>query len=312
MPDPTPANLLIFFTGLKNRFYEGYDGEPVWYPSFTMTEPSDTDIETYGWMDRLPAMREWLGSRVVTEPVLQSRSVRNRHWEETSSISRDRFVDDRYGLYGRIVEEHGRQARKQHDYQIASIMQANPTCFDGNAFFSSTHPQDTTGQLSAATQSNDLTTTALTPSGFGVAKTQMRSFLGRDGKPFNVYPTHLVVPPNLEEAATVLRDNDYFSPTTFGNMSQSVGPNQNIYKKTFDFTVVPELENQPKVWYALYTRSSIRPFLVQEREPINFVPLINPTDPNVFWQKEYTWGADMRSAYDVTLWWMAIRCGASL
>jgi phage major head subunit gpT-like protein len=311
MPDPTPAALLPFFLGLRSDFYEAYDGEEVWWQSAAMTMPSDTELELYGWMDRLPAMREWIGSRLVTEPIAQNRTVTNRHWEITSSISRDKFVDDKHGIYAPIIREHARQAAKQHDYQTASLIETNPTCFDGQAFFSTAHPQDTSGQQSATTYSNDLTTLALNPTNFGTVKTTMRKFKGRDGKPLNVRPSLLLVPPNLEEAATVLRDNDFFSPSTFGNQTQQVGMSKNIYQKTFDFIVVPEFTHD-NIWYVLDNRREIKPFLVQLREAINMVFLVNPNDPNVFWMKEYVWGADMRSAYDVTIPWLAVRCGASL
>lgn len=311
MPDPTPQALLPFFTGLQNRYYQGYNTTPAWWKLLAMTVPSDTELELYGWMDRLPAMREWIGSRIVTEPIAQSRSVVNRHFEQTSSISRDKFVDDKYGIYSHIIEEHARQAAKQHDYQLAAILEANPTCFDGVPFFSTVHPTDTTGQLTASVYSNDLQTLALNPSNLGTVKTAMRNFRGRDGKPFNVFPTLLVVPPNLEEAATVLEKNDYFSPATFGNQTQQVGMSQNIYKGTFKTLVVPELA-RVNTWYAFFTNSPIQALLVQLREAINMVFLVNPNDPNVFWNKEYVWGADMRSAYDVTLPWLCVRAGFSL
>lgn len=311
MPDPTPQNLISFFQGLETRYYGAYAGTPEWSDQLAYTETSTTELMLHGWMDRLPAMREWFGQRMVTEPILQSRSLVNRHFEQTSSISRNKFVDDQHGLYGNIVVEHARQAAKQHDYQIAALLETNPTCFDGSSFFSTTHKQDTSGQITTATYSNDLVNLALNPSNFGQVKTAMRNFAGRDKKPFGVYPTLVVVPTNLEEAATVIAKNEYFSPAQFGNQTQQVGMTQNIYRGTFEVLVIPEL-TLPKVWYAFYTLGAIKALLKQLREPINFVPLVNPNDPNVFWQREYVWGADMRSAYDVTVPWYAVRCGASL
>lgn len=313
MPDPTAANLRVFFTGLETKFWYGYSSTPEWSKSVAMTEPSDTELETYGWMDRLPAMREWIGSRQIFEPVSNFRALVNRHWEITGSIPANKFKDDKHGIYGHIVEEHGRQSRKQNDYQIASTMEANPTGYDNVAFFSTAHPTDVTGQLSAATQSNDLQTLALNPSNFATAKAQMRGWVGRDGKPFGSGSGRLllVVPVALEEAATVLQKAKYISPQTYANEATNVGVNENIYQGTFDVLVVPELTH-PKIWYLLETGGPIKAFLIQLREAINMVVLTNPTDPNVFFMREYVYGGDMRSAYDVTLWWLALRCGAGL
>jgi phage major head subunit gpT-like protein len=311
MPDPTPTNLLGFFTAFRARFYEGYAGTPAWWQTLAMTEPSDTSLNTYGWMDRLPAMREWIGARQVTEPITQNRSVVNRHFEITSSIDADRFRDDQYGIYNNIVREHARQAAKRHDYNLAALIEANPTCFDGQAYFSTAHPQDTSGQQSLVTYSNDLINLALNPTNIGQVKTQMRNFRGRDGKPFNVRPTLLVVPPNLEEAAHVICQNDYYSPNQFGGSSQQVGMSQNMYKGQFTYLVIPELTHA-NTWYAFYQEGPIRGLLVQLRQEIQMQFLVNPTDPNVFWQKEYAWGADSRENYDVTLPWYGVRCGVAL
>ena len=311
MPDPTPANLLGFFTAFRNRFYEAYAGTSPWWMQLAMTEPSDTSLNTYGWMDRLPAMREWIGARQVTEPVTQNRSVVNRHFEITSSIDADRFRDDQYGIYNNIVREHARQAAKRHDYQLATLLESNPTCFDGQPFFATTHPTDTAGQATQATQSNDLINLALNPTNIGTVKTQMRAYKGRDLKPLNVRPTLLVVPPNLEEAAQVICTADFFSPNQFADQQQLVGMSKNIYKGQFTYLVVPEL-TRPNTWYAFYTESPIRALLVQLRQEISMQFLVNPTDPNVFWQREYAWGADSRENYDVTMWWYGVRAGAGL
>lgn len=309
--DPTPANLIPLFTGINVTFYEGYTDTPVWADEISMEVPSDTSLELYGWMDRMPTMREWIGPRLVASPVVQNRSLVNKHWEATYGMDLDRVRDDRYGLFLPEVRELARQAAKQHDYQLQSLIESNPVCFDGQTFFSTAHPTDTTGQLSSATQSNDLTTLALNPSNWGTVKSAMRSFVGRDGKPFGEIPDLLVVPPALEEPARVIAEADFFSPQTFANMATNVGNVKNIYKGSFRVLVIPELTH-PKIWYALSTRGAIRPFLKQLRQPVQFVPRVNPTDDNVFWMRQLIWGADMRSAYDVTLWWKAIRCGAGL
>lgn len=309
--DPTPANLLPLFTGIKTGFYEGYAGTEVWADKLAMTMPSDTALELYGWMDRMPVMREWIGPRLVASPVVQNRSLVNKHWELTYGMDLNRVRDDKYGLFIPEVRELARQTAKQDDYQLQALIESNPTCFDGQSFFSTAHPTDTTGQLTSATQSNDLQSTALTPSNIGLAKTTMRNFVGRDGKPFGEEPTLLVVPTALEEAAEVICTADFFSPQTFANSATNVGNVKNIYKGKMQYIVIPELTH-PKIWYALSLKSAVWPFLRQIRQAVQFIPRISPTDDNVFWMRQLIWGADYRSAYDVTLWWKALRLGAGL
>lgn len=309
--DPTPAALSAFYTGVQNWYYQGYNGTEPWADKIAMTVPSDTTLELYGWMDRMPTMREWVGPRLVQAPNVQSRSLVNKHYEATYGMDLDRIRDDKYGLYQYEVTELGRQVRKQHDYQLQSLIESNPVCFDGTTFFGTAHPTDTTVELSTATQSNDLTTTALSPSAWGLAKSTMRSFVGRDGKPFNEWPNLLVVPTALEEAALTLRDAAFFSPLVFANLSNNVGQVQNIYKGTMEVLVIPELTH-PKIWYALSTASAVKPFLKQIRQEAQMIPRVSPTDDNVFWMRQLIWGADLRAAYDVSLWWKAIRGGSGL
>jgi phage major head subunit gpT-like protein len=309
--DPTPAALQVFFTGLKSFFYQAYSATDPWYPKVATDVPSETELETYGWMDRLPAMRQWVGPRQNNSVLTQPRVVTNLDWELTTSIPRNKFLDDKLGLFNPISQEMGRQVRKQADYQLAFTLENNPVCFDGVTFFNTAHPTDTSGSIVSTTQSNDLQTLALNASAFSTARAAMRNFQGRDGKPFGVMPSLMVVPPALEEAALQLRNAEMFAPQNFGNNAANVGATTNIWKGSFEILVVPEL-TRPKVWYLFDVRGFIKPLIRQVRQAPNWVPLINPNDPNVFWQKEFTWGVDLREAYDVSLWFLALRCGISL
>jgi len=309
--DPTPAALQVFFTGLKNLWYQAYSMGEVWYNKVSTMVPSETELETYGWMDRLPAMRQWVGPRQNNSVLTQPRIVTNVDWEQTTSIPRNKFLDDKLNLFGPISQEMGRQAKKLHDYQLASLLESNPVGFDGVTFFSTAHPTDTSGSIVSTTQSNDLQTLALNASAYAQARAAMRNFQGRDGKPFGVLPSLMIVPPALEESALQLRNAEFFAPQTFGNSATNVGATTNIWKNAFEILVVPEL-TRPKVWYLFDARGFVKPLLVQNRQAPMFVSLVNPNDPNVFWQKEYTWGADSRSAYDVTIWFLAARFGIAL
>lgn len=304
--DLTPAALQIFFTGLNTQFEQGYAMPEPWWSKVAMEVPSDTELETYGWMDRIPKMRQWLGPRTIHNAPLRSRSVTNLDWELTESIPRNKFLDDKLGLYSPIAKNMGWQAKKLHDQQLATLIQANPTGFDGLAFFSASHLTNIDNAASA-TQSN-LLTLALTPSNYSAARAKMRSWNGRDGQPLGTRPSLLVVPPSLEEAGMNILNSDFIAPALFGGQTQvGANDNKNLLKGSADLLVIDELESEPTAWYLLDNSGLIKPFLVQNRQAPNFVYLNNPTDPNVFWRKEFIFGVDSRSAYDVTLWFKALR-----
>lgn len=311
--DPTPANLQIFFTGIRNMYNPAYAGTEVWYPKIATDMTSDTSLETYGWMDRLPTMRQWIGPRNNFVPIAQSRIVQNLDWELTVSIDRNTFLDDKFGLYSPISTDMGRQVKKQDDYQLAALLETNPTGFDGVGFFNTAHPTDTSGFITSSTQSNDLQTLALNASNFATARAAMRNFQGRDGKPFGIMPILMVIPPSLEEAALQLQKAQFISPQTFALQpgQTMVGPTSNVWQNSFEILVIPEL-TKAKVWYLFDTRMAVKPTIRQVRQAPNWQQLISPTDPNVFWHKIFTWGVDTRVNYDVTLWFLALRCGNSL
>ncbi len=302
--DLTPQNLQIFFTGLSIQWEEGYKLPEPWYEQIAMSVPSDTELETYAWMDRIPKMRQWVGPRTIQNAPLRSRSIANLDWELTESIPRNKFLDDKLGLYAPIAKNMGWQAKKLHDQQLVTLIQSNPVGFDNVAFFATTHLTNI-DDAASTTQSN-LLTLALTPSNFSAARAKMRSWKGRDGQPFGSRGSLLVVPPSLEEAGRNLLFGDMIAPALFGGQTQ-VGGQTNILKGAANLLVIDELENDPTAWYLLDNSGMIKPFVVQKRQEANFVYLNNPTDPNVFWRKEFIFGTDSRSNYDVSLWFKALK-----
>lgn len=58
-------------------------------------------------------------------------------------------------------------------------------------------------------------------------------------------------------------------------------------------------------WFLLDTSRSLKPLIFQERKKYKFTPLVREEDPNVFWKKEYVYGADGRSNAGFGFWQMA-------
>jgi len=310
--DLTPANLQIFFTGVQTAFWQGYQTAPIWSPKISMELPSDTELETYGWMDMLPRMREWVGPRIVNNVAVRSRSLVNKDWEDTISLERNKVQDDKYGLFGPVASLFGMSTAKLPDQLFYALIQANPVCFDGKAFFATDHPtniDDPTGaQFPAgvpATWSNSFNL-ALTPSNYSSVRASMMSINGRNGFPLYIRPNLLVVSPALEEAARNILNADFIAPALFGGQTQ-VGANTNTLKGSAEVLVVEEFNQDPTAWYLLDTRLPVKPFLLQMRQPVRMIPKISPTDDNVFWLKEFIFGADARMNVDVTLPWLAAK-----
>jgi phage major head subunit gpT-like protein len=65
-------------------------------------------------------------------------------------------------------------------------------------------------------------------------------------------------------------------------------------------------------WYLLDSTKQIKPLIFQKRKDYNFVSLIDETDENVFFRKEYIYGVDARVNAGFGLWQLAHKSSADL
>ncbi|MBK8441741.1 MAG: Mu-like prophage major head subunit gpT family protein [Rhodobacter sp.] len=98
--------------------------------------------ETYGWIGNLPAMREWIGQRVVNNLSAYGFTITNRKFELTVSVGREDIEDDRLGTFKPAFAEMGGMARRHPDELIFELLKNGFTspCFDGQNFFDTDHP----------------------------------------------------------------------------------------------------------------------------------------------------------------------------
>lgn len=304
--DLTPANLNAMFTNFSLLYGEGYKGTEPWWRKLATLIPSKSETNTYGWMDKIPKLRKWVGQRVVQNVAARSQILTNETFELTESVPKEKIADDQYGLYAPLAQQMGQQAAKWPDQLIASVMGENPVCFDGKTFFASDHPVNM-DDASFGTYDNDLAL-ALTATNYGTARATLRGFKGADGQPIGARGSLLVVPPSLEETALQILNNDFLPGFVQGSSAAgNVGNMPNVWKGSADLLVIDELESDPTEWYLLDNTNVIKPFVFQLREAPQFAYLNRPTDPNVFWNRAFVFGVEARGVAHVSLPFLAIR-----
>ena len=315
--DINQSSLDILFRGVRLDYQSAYDATTTWYDQVATTIPSgDVRSVTYGWMDRLPIFREWLGNRVVNAASTHVRQVVNKPFELTVALDRFDVEDDQFGIFQYAVRSMGEQARKWPDQRIAQWMRSDASTvngFDGVPQFSTAHPTlggDVVGSAYGgfggitgvpATQSNLATSTALSFDNYVAARAAMRNFRGADGQPLGVTPNVLVVPPNLEGIGKLILEADFESNIN-GN---AAAPQSNIWKNSAKLLVVPELADKPNNWWLLDTTKVVKPFLWQLRSSPQIIPRFSMTDPAVFDLHQFLYGADARGNAAETLWFLA-------
>ena len=203
-------NLDALRVGFKTEFQRGLGMAPLLRDRVAMTVRSTTFESRYGWLRKMPGMREWIGPRVVDNVAEASYSIANRHFEKTVSVDRNDIEDDNLGQYAPMFAELGELAAALPEQLVWALLNAgfSTNCWDGQFFFDTDHP-----------------------------------ILDANG-----------------------------AETTFANTDGGSGT----------------------PWFLLSTNRSVKPIIYQERKPVEFVTKDRPEDDNVFSDRMFFYGADLR------------------
>lgn len=138
----TRALLANLFVGFKTSFQGGFAGAAPQWSKVATRVPSNTDTEEYGWLGSWPAIRKWIGDRVVNELSASTYSIKNEQFETTVGVKASAIKDDKLGIYGPMFQELGRAVAVFPDELIFALLAAGATtkCYDGQYFFDTDHP----------------------------------------------------------------------------------------------------------------------------------------------------------------------------
>lgn len=136
------ASLVALYRAFNTAFKKGFGGiTPMWSKVATLV-PSSTKTEDYGWLGKIPRMREWIGDRHIQNLKLHSYSIKNKKFENTVGVDRDDIEDDQLGVYSPIFETLGQNSAELPDELVFALLAegfATP-CYDGQYFFDTDHP----------------------------------------------------------------------------------------------------------------------------------------------------------------------------
>lgn len=300
----TSANLDAIFYGYNMTWQAALTQMKVFWDQFATKVPSGGREERYAWEDRPPKMVEWIGERVAKNVSARGYSLINRDFEQTLKLKRNSVLDDQYGLLGSTtVPMMAANAAKWPDQQMVDILQnghlttkVRYQAYDGQPFFNGSHPinMDDSG---AGTYSNYFTSTALNAANFNSTRATMMAYTGADGAPIGVMPNLLMVPPALEATGRQILQATFIAPAAAIGMNAASVQQSNVLTGMANILVNPYLAGQDTTWYLLDTTQVVRPFLFQLRQTPQFVYRNRPDDSNVFYKKEFIFGADARAGF---------------
>lgn len=135
-------NLAAVRTGFNTAFSKGLGVAPSQYQRIATIVPASVKEVTYGWLGKIPSVREWLGPRVVQTLAEHSYSIREKKWELTLAVDKDDIETDNIGVYGPLFEEMGQSTGSHWETLVWSLLASGfaTNCYDGQFFFDTDHP----------------------------------------------------------------------------------------------------------------------------------------------------------------------------
>lgn len=286
----TQPNLDALRTEFSLDYQKAYDATEVWAGEIATEIPSSTKSNTYGWIEKLPTLRKWVGPRVANNLKEQKYVLENEPYEGTIELDLDDVEDDNLGMYkAMVVPSLGQAVKKNADQLIAAILKDNTAlAYDGQPLFSDSHV------IGKYTYDNDFAL-ALTADNFSEVWAAMVAFKGEDGQPLGVLPNKLFVAPQLKKTAL-----EIVNATIVANAAGTAGVS-NVLQGWADVVVLEERADSPTFWALADCRKPIKPIVHQVRKPAQFIARDQLTDPKVFEKKVLTYGVDGRWAVGITL-----------
>lgn len=262
------ASAITVLRGMTAKFDNAVKAASPYYPKLAMTVPSKGANEQYGFLGRVPQVREWDGERDFKQLRGTQWTLTNKPWEQSLLIEKSDIADDRLGMYFPMLQQLGTRAAKHPDKLLFDLIIAGEeaACFDGQYYFDTDHVWGDSG-----TQSNDLTHdatdhTSVTAAEFKLAyNAAIRALMGFKDDQGELLNTDIfdeaqsitvVVPPVLLQQA-------------HDALTVKLGANggDNVVITRPEIVASARLTSAVK-FYVFKTDEALRPFIFQAREPL--------------------------------------------
>lgn len=286
------ATLASIFINLKTTFNKAFDAAPSHWEKVAMLVPSGAAQNDYKWLSNFPRMRKWIGEKSVKALSAFGYTIVNDDFEATVEVDRNDIEDDQLGIYAPQAQMAGFSAKQLPDEIVADLENGVFTnlCFDGQYMCDTDHPVNGASVSNKGTKALNASTQAAAIASLGVGRTAMMKFKDDEGRPLNITPNILMVPPALGDIANILANNEKLDDGK-----------PNPYKGTLTVEVNTRLTSDT-AWFLLDTTKPVKPFIYQERKKPVFVQQIDPQADDVFMRKKFKFGAEARAAGGYGFW----------
>lgn len=278
--------------GFQTRFnlaIESMRGK-TYYQQIATEIPSSHRLETYPWVTAVPQLTEWISDATFGSLEAYKFTIENKFWQAGLKVKREDIEDDNLGIVNPAIDMLAQNAARQPDQLIFKLLLAGfgstmGLAYDGQFFFDTDH-QDGSGPV----QSNK-DTRALAVASFQDALAGMMNLTDESGESLDIMPTHLFVPPQLRATALNIVGTERLASGA-----------SNINFNAVQIVVVPRLRVNPTAWFLMDLSKPLRPFIFQNREPVQLASQTNLDDEQVFMRRLFRWSAFCRNNVGYSLW----------
>lgn len=245
--------------GIKNEFSDFLaKHEGAKFRDFVFQSKSNSDRENYRFKASLPFLKEWVDEIEYGSFNEFKYEIVNKHFQRGIDIDRDDYEDAK-SIVGNIEQEIrmlAQQFADFPDYLVNSLISANGNCFDGGAFFATSHTAiGTIDNLKTGTG----TTLAQIEADLATARNAMYGYVDLNSVPINRNPRFVVLAPSqLHDKFLTLRNSQ--------QIYDGSGNKTNIYENSFDLIINHWQSTSDNDWYLVNVNHAIKPFIYQLRQ----------------------------------------------
>lgn len=271
----------------------------VWPEKATKIELPGTETALHGFLAEMPLFRKWTGDREPRRLNVGSYTVTVEDYEFSYAVHRNDIKYDRFGIVATHMRAAGVAQRRWQEDLINTAQSSGKTtaCFDGEPYYSTSHPQGLNGQN--GTFGNLWTGMALTVDNIMTRFEYMTKIQDANGRRMGVRPNILEYGPGDLAAIRIALEAEIIGVAVAGSPGGAASQSNVAARGLVTPILNPELEDG--VWYLHDTRI-LKPFFIQEETPPTGIEArFDPEDPHVWDNNEFLYGARATGAPGYTL-----------
>lgn len=242
-------------------------------------EPSTGPGNEYNFGDATPVMVEMEDERPLVPLGVKGWSLDNVTYVNGVSIKVEDFMDDRLGIHRAQISN----LATGYWWKLIGLLRGlinggfAALHYDGVAFFSASHPNNTF-------TNDNLATGGLSEANLKLAVTKLRDMRATNGEYLQLAPTHLVYG----------NDNEWVARDILMQSIQATGEQNMMMGLGLRGIQIPGLATGR--WAVMDLSWATKPFIKQDREALSFTEVTAPDSHDVFSRRLFKYGATYRGA----------------